>query len=364
MESGEGSNNQDGRGNRTPPDEQQMRLERARLARGLDSSADSRVPGGPSASGGLSGAGGGAGGQRDPLFGSASRPIGSGAGASDQIDLGPRFRPWSEPATAASPGPLRCQFLKAVGPDGKLTEAQNTAVPAHRCAAFGDPLPLSLRQQELVCLQRVHVSCPRYARGTVLATETVAPPKTREGRWGRFSVLTIIGIGLVILANGTLLSGLLGLPPFGGGKPAAHPPTASPSVSTSAAAPVTSPSLTVGPSPSVHAATPSATPTATPKPTPTATPTSVPSATWPPGATASRMNLLVPCTDQASCYLYTVRGPGAAPAGNGSGVADTLAGIATWFGVDIAKVRQMNSWLGGSDTIHPGDKLKIPPPTR
>lgn len=76
------------------------------------------------------------------------------------------------------------------------------------------------------------------------------------------------------------------------------------------------------------------------------------------------MSLLVPCTDQANCYLYTVRGPGPAPAGNGSSVADTLQGIATWFGVDLAKVRQMNPWLGGSDTIHPGDKLKIPPPTR
>jgi LysM repeat protein len=76
------------------------------------------------------------------------------------------------------------------------------------------------------------------------------------------------------------------------------------------------------------------------------------------------MSLLVPCTDQANCYVYTVRGPGPAPAGNGSSVADTLQGIATWFGVDINKVRQMNPGLGGSDTIHPGDKLKIPSPTR
>lgn len=361
MESGGNSNNQDGRGNRTPPDEQQMRLERARLARGLDPSADSRVPGGSSASGGLSGAGG----QRDPLFGSASRPIGSGAGSGDQIDLGPRFRPWAEPATAASPGPTRCQFLRAVGPDGKLTEAQDTAVPAHRCAAFGDPLPLSLRQQELVCLQRVHVSCPRYARGTVLASETAAAPKPREGRWGRFSLLTLVGIGLVILAIGTLLSGLLGLPPFGGGKPVAQVQTAAPSASASVRG--ASPSLTTTPSAAVSssaAATASPTPAATPTPTPAPTPTPVRSATWPPGATASRMSLLVPCTDQANCYLYTVRGPGPAPAGNGSSVADTLQGIATWFGVDLAKVRQMNPWLGGSDTIHPGDKLKIPPPTR
>ena len=335
-----------------------MRLERARLARGLDPSGDPRAPGSPGASGGLPGAGG----QRDPLFGSASRPIGSGAGSSDQVDLGPRFRPWAEPATAVAPGPMRCQFLKAVGPDGKLIDAQNTAVPAHRCAAFGDPLPLSLRQQELVCLQRVHVSCPRYARGTVLATETTAAPKTDEGRWGRFSVMTLIGIGLVILAIGTLLSGFLGLPPFGGGKPAAAPHTASPSALVAAA----SPSLTVTPSAtvSVPVATASRTPAPTATPTAAPTPTPVPTASWPPGATASRMSLLVACTDQVNCYQYTVRGPGPAPAGNGSSVADTLAGISTWFGVDIATVRTMNTWLGGSDTIHPGDKLKIPPPTR
>lgn len=356
MESGGNSNSQDGRENRTPPDEHQIRLERARLARGLDPSGAPRPPGGPSVSGSPSGAAG----QRDPLFGSASRPIGAGAGSGDQIDLGPRFRPWAEPATAAAPGPTRCQFLKAVGPDGKLIDAQNTAVPAHRCAAFGDPLPLSLRQQELVCLQRVHVSCPRYARGTVLAAETTAAPKTGEGRLGRFSLMTIIGIGLVILAIGTLLSGLLGLPPFGGGKPAAHPPSASALVAGA------SPSLIVTPSATVSAAvaTASGIPAATPTPTAAPTPTPVPSATWPPGATASRMSLLVPCTGQANCYLYTVRGPGPAPSGNGSTVADNLQGIATWFGVDIATVRQMNSWLGGSDTIHPGDKLKIPPPTR
>jgi hypothetical protein len=252
-----------------------------------------------------------------------------------------------------------------VGPDGKLIDAQNTAIPAHRCAAFGDPLPLSLRQQELVCLQRVHVSCPRYARGTVLASETVAAPKPKEGRWGRFSLLTLVGIGLVILAIGTLLMGFLGLPPFG--KPAAR--TQSPAPSASTIAVVTSPRVTVSPSPlaapsAVATASPTRRATATPTSTPTAAPTAVPSATWPPGATASRMSLLTPCTGQTNCYLYTVRGSGPAPAGNGSPVADTLQGIATWFGVNINTVRQMNPWLGGSDTIHPGDTLKIPSPTK
>ena len=72
----------------------------------------------------------------------------------------------------------------------------------------------------------------------------------------------------------------------------------------------------------------------------------------------------MPCTGQANCYVYTVRGAGPAPSGNGSGVSDTLAGIANYFGVDVAKIRALNTWLGSSGVIHPGDKLKIPPPTR
>jgi hypothetical protein len=340
-------------------------MERARLARGFDTASEARPVDGPGAAGGPIG-----GSPREVPFSSGPRPAGPAAAPGDQIDLGPRFRPWSEPTTATNPGPTRCQFLKAVGPDGKLIDAQNSAVPAHRCAAFGDPLPLSLRQQELVCLQRVHVSCPRYARGTVLANETVAAPRATQQRWGPFSLMSIVGIGLVILAVGTLLSGLLGLPPFGGNKAAVLPTasapvasasasqialvTASPSVAPSVA-PTASPATTAGPT---AAATPTPAATATPKPT------AAPTATWPASATASRMSLLTACTGTANCWVYTVRGPGAAPAGNGSGVADTLAGVSTWFGVNISTVRQMNPWLNGSDTIHPGDKLKMPNPTR
>ncbi len=76
------------------------------------------------------------------------------------------------------------------------------------------------------------------------------------------------------------------------------------------------------------------------------------------------MAVLVPCTDQPDCYVYTVRGPGPPPEGNGSKVGDTLQGIADWFGVSLAAIREMNPWLGGGSLIHPGDKLKIPPPTK
>ncbi len=373
MEAGEGAEGRDGQGGRTPPDEEQMRLGRARVARGLppEEGDDADMPGG------LIGAGPGD--EAFPPEPPPSAPLGIPAGtvpalqpdtAAGSVDLGPRFRPWSEPAQAAS-GPMRCHFLRSVGPDGRLADAQNSAVPTHRCAAFGDPLPLSLRQQELVCLQRVHVSCPRYVRGTLLANEGAATAAPEDEK-AAFPLMTVAAVVLVIAALGILVTGpILGVLPFGGaghqapviaaGSPSpAGTATPRPSVAVSPsliATPATSPATS--PSPQT---TPKATPAPTPTPSPTATATAKPTPTpaWPPGATASRMNLVAPCPDQANCYLYTVRGAGQ----NGSSVADTLPNIAAFFGVDIAKIRQMNPSLASSDVIHPGDQLKIPPPTR
>jgi hypothetical protein len=369
VEAGEGSEGRDGQGGRTPPDEEQMRLGRARVARGLppDQGDDADMPGG------LIGAGPG-----DQVFPPGPQPNaplvtppsvppvlppGTAAGS---VDIGPRFRPWSEPAPAAS-GPMRCHFLRSVGPDGRLADAQSTAVPTHRCAAFGDPLPLSLRQQELVCLQRVHVSCPRYVRGTLLANESAASTAPEDEKAG-FPLMTVAAVVLVVAALGILLTGpILGILPFGGaGHTAPIIAVGSPSAAASATpTPSATASLSLVATPAVSPAaspTPQVTPKATPTPplTPTATPKPTATPPWPPGATASRMNLVVPCTDQASCYVYTVRGAGQ----NGSSVADTLPNIATFFGVDIAKIRQMNPSLASSDVIHAGDKLKIPPPTR
>jgi hypothetical protein len=328
-----------------------MRIGRARVARGLPPNEAER-----SASEGLIG---GDVGDRGPApgvppFNPSAVPPGK---AEDPVDIAPRFRPRSEPGPS-TPGPLRCPFLRSVGPDGRLADSQTTAVPTHRCAAFGDPLPLSLRQQELVCLQRVYVSCPRYVRGTVLANENAAPAAVR-GEGTGLSVKTAAAIVLVITAIAVLITGpILGVLPFGGVSRSTQLPAVSPSPAVTA---TLTPAATRSPSP---APTPTASPTsaATPTVTPTATPTStpVPTSSWPPGATASRMNLVVPCTDQPNCYVYTVRGAGE----NGSKVADTLPAIATFFGVDPAKIREMNPSLGGSDVIHPGDKLKIPPPTR
>jgi LysM repeat protein len=43
-------------------------------------------------------------------------------------------------------------------------------------------------------------------------------------------------------------------------------------------------------------------------------------------------------------------------------VADTVAGIARFFGVTTSKIYSMNP--SASSGIQPGDQLKIPPPTK
>jgi LysM repeat protein len=75
------------------------------------------------------------------------------------------------------------------------------------------------------------------------------------------------------------------------------------------------------------------------------------------------MNLLVKCTSQANCWVYTVRGPGAPPTGNGSKVADNLSSLASFFGVKASIIQSMNG-MGTSTKITVGQKLKIPNPTR
>jgi hypothetical protein len=365
VESGGGSNNKDLGGGRTPPDEQEMRIGRARVARGIEPDDEPGLLGGIGATQALiggSGPSGGSIGQPNRLPNQAS----GGGDVADSMDLPNRFRPWADTAQGG-PGPIRCHFLRSVGPDGRLAEALKTAVPTHRCAAFGDPLPLSLRQQELVCLQRVHVSCPRYVRGTLLANENQSAAAVQDEQSGGIPILTIAGVGMVILALGVLLAAGLGLPPFGGGAPAATQPVvavASASGSASASASRT-PAVTISPTesaPSSPSARPSASPTAAPTPTPTPTPTPAPTSSWPPGATALTMNLVTPCPNQANCYIYVVRGPGAGPSGNGSSVADNVAGIARFFGVDVQAIYELNP--GSNSGITPGQKLKIPPPTR
>jgi cytoskeletal protein RodZ len=206
-------------------------------------------------------------------------------------------------------------------------------------------------------------------RGTLLASEAEAQPQDEEDRHG-FPLMTVVAIGLVFVSVLILIAGGLGV--FGGNK-AAQPPSSASHIAVASASTSAAPTLTPAPTATRTAApTPTATttakatasvaPTATPKPTPTpapaATPTPQASATWPPGATASRMNLVTPCTDQPNCYVYIVR----SAAQNHSASNDTLAGIVKFFGVSQSAVLELNPWAAGG--ITPGQQLKIPPPTR
>jgi len=364
VESGGGSNNQDGRSSRTPPDEQQMRIGRSRVARGFDALAEENAA--ADASSGLIGAGAG----RDAPLAPGSRLPADGTAKSEVIDATSRYEAWSDKGQAGA-APLRCHFLRSVGADGRLADPQKTAVPTHRCAAYGDPLPLSLRQQELVCLQRVHVSCPRYVRGTLLANENQAQPAAHEGDRGGVPILAIAGAGLVVLAILGLVGGMLGIGPLAGGSashPPSHPPIAAASPTASARR-TSTPSLSASPtarSSATAAASPTATPTSLPTGTPTVRPTATPRPTgsWPPGATGSRMNLLVPCTGKTNCYVYTVRGGGPPPSGNGSGTSDNLSGIVKFFGVKATGIYALNPGVTSKTVLHAGQLLKIPPPTR
>jgi hypothetical protein len=273
-------------------------------------------------------------------------PSNGGQGWADSL----LAHPAGESGRAPTDAPI-CQFLRSINPDGSLDDPQSVAVSNHRCAAFGDPLPLSLRQQELVCLQRVHVSCPRYLRGTVLASEAALNLPQEEER-SRPGLIALAALALVVVAVAILVTGpVLGILPFGGAATSPSPIIVVVSPSSEATATAASRATT----------TPTATAAITPgagKPTPAATPTAPP--TWPPGATASRMNLLTPCTGGQSCYIYVVRGPGQ----NGSQVTDTLAGVATYFGVKVSLIVALNPGLTANSVLVAGQDLKIPPPTR
>jgi hypothetical protein len=302
----------------------------------------------------------------NPQDGSAERSpfrpagdAGSYAGATPRYSQASRAdAPWGDPLRAAAAAesmrpaadtPI-CQFLRSINPDGSLDDPQSVAVSNHRCAAFGDPLPLSLRQQELVCLQRVHVSCPRYLRGTVLANEAALASPQEEER-GRPGIIALAALALVVVAIVILVTGpVLGILPFGGASA-----TPSPIIVVVSPTPGATTEATAVP-------TATATATATARPTATTATTATPAAspTWPPGATASRMNLLTPCPDGQNCYIYVVRGPGQ----NGSQVTDTLSGIANFFGVKVDAIVALNPGLSRTSVLTAGQELKIPPPTR
>src|SRR5579859_2904474 len=60
-----------------------------------------------------------------------------------------------------SPDPAVCPFFRSVSANGSLAAPIVGADDANRCAAFGEPIPQTARQQSLVCLTTGHIECPR-----------------------------------------------------------------------------------------------------------------------------------------------------------------------------------------------------------
>ena len=276
--------------------------------------------------------------------------------AGDRPAASPGDLGWLPMLDGRSDDPEICPFLRAVDDTDRLVAPVETPDPANRCAALHDPVPQSLRQQELVCLASGHVSCPRYLRGAVVMAEAPAAA-VRPGRSVSPAVLGSLLI-LIMAATASLAFVLV----RGGLELAVAAPTRSPAASVDAVAqasttPVTTaaptpppsvtapPSLTPSPSPS---ASPTPTPSPTPSPTPTPRPTATP--TPQPAPTSDRYALLRPCPGTARCWIYTVR------------AGDNLFSIANYFGVSQDSIYDRNPFVRNG--LRPGQDLRLPPPTR
>ena len=252
--------------------------------------------------------------------------------------------------------PEVCPFLRSIDDDDELGAPIQAPDPANRCVAIDGPVPQSLRQQELVCLARGHVNCPRYLRGSVVEPTVV---EILAGRTFR-SLTPATAAALLALAASCLLSVAFAV--SNGGLVLTAATTASPSGGVLAAENTASPTATAAPTPS-PSPTPTASPTATPSPSPSPTPsptpspsptpalTATPKSTTTPKPTSDRYVLLKACPDKSNCWIYVIRS------------GDNLYSIANYFGVSLSAVRSMNPWTAtGGLTV--GRQLRIPTPTR
>lgn len=253
---------------------------------------------------------------------------------------------WLPMLDGRSDDPEICPFLRAADDTDRIVAPIEAPDPANRCAALRDPVPQSLRQQELVCLASGHVNCPRYLRGAVVIAEAPEAP----ARPGRSLSPAVIGSVLVlVMATSASLAFVMAR---GGLELAAAIPSASPIASVGAVAQASArPVPTIVPTP-VPTATPSPTPTPTASPSPTPSPTPRPTAkpTPRPAPTSDRYAVLRPCPDAPRCWIYRVR------------AGDNLYSIANWFGVPLDSIYDRNPFVRNG--LRPGQELRLPPPTR
>ena len=270
---------------------------------------------------------------------------------------GHRSAPFSEAPETAPDVAAICPFLALEGPDGSLLDAVSEVDPASRCTALGDPIALSSLQQELVCLTDAHVNCSRYLRGLLLAA--TPPPKPRREPIAPAVIGSIFVLAAALAASFGFLAARGGFSiPISSPAPsltvavATLPPDATasplPSLAPSVVAESSEPSASIEPSPSPEP-TPSPTPVATPAPTSRPTPRP---RTPTPAPTSDRFAVLTKCPATSDCWIYVVR------------AGDNLESITHWFGVSYNRTLAMNPWLKDPTTIHAGDQLRIPTPTR
>jgi LysM repeat protein len=258
---------------------------------------------------------------------------------------------WLPGLEGRSSTPGVCPFLRAIDTDGAIGLPVEMPDVANRCAALLEPVPQSLRQQELVCLAASHINCPRYLRGALVAAEAPAS-RIRLGA----AVTPAIAAALVVLALSFAVSvafvvanGGLTLPVV------AIAASASPSGTATAVGPSAEPTVPVTPSassadsPAPASPTPLTAPTSTPIATPDPTPS--PTKTAKPQPTSNRYALLKPCPNKPDCWIYTVRS------------GDNLFSIANYFGVPLERVKALNPWTR-TEPLRAGRQLILPPPTR
>jgi LysM repeat protein len=222
-----------------------------------------------------------------------------------------------------------------------------------------EPVPQSLRQQELVCLTSGHVNCPRYLRGSHGTTEPVVrAPSTRTVTPATSSAIALFLVAFVasiafVVANDGLTLDVAAVPSVRpSGNVLADVETAAPSPTV---LPTPTPTPTPAPTP-VPTVEPIATPETTPGAIPSASPQATPSETAAPTAkptkkpSSNRYDLLTPCPDTPDCWIYKVRS------------GDNLYSIAKYFGVSESIIRDWNPWV--ADGLKVGRGLRIPPPTR
>jgi LysM repeat protein len=230
-----------------------------------------------------------------------------------------------------------CPFFRRETADGTLGRPIEMPESINRCAAYGEPRPQSLRQQQLVCLSSRHVDCPRYLRA---AGSVATAPRRRTVPRAILVAVVILLLSATASFAFVLARGGLMLPqvPGASGGVAAAVGTPAPTTKAVVATPTAS-------------APPSEAPTPTPTALPPATPTATPALSAAPAPQNDRYALLQPCPDKPDCYVYRIRR------------GDTLTGIAKFFGTTLDTVRELNPWTK-TKGLQTGQQLLLPPPPR